>query len=63
MNNTKRYKKNVRGPKEEVINVRMTKQQKETLDAAAANEGLGLSTWLLRLGLVASQQRQAEERR
>lgn len=57
-------KKNVRVPKEEVINVRMTAQQKATLDAAAANEGLGLSTWLLQAGLIkASQQRQAEERR
>lgn len=61
--NTKRNKKNVRAPKEEVINVRMTTQQKETLDAAAASEGLGLSTWLLRLGLVAVEQRPVEKRR
>jgi uncharacterized protein (DUF1778 family) len=61
--NTKRNKKNVRAPKEEVINVRMTTQQKATLDAAAAGEGLGLSTWLLRLGLVAVEQRPVEKRR
>jgi uncharacterized protein (DUF1778 family) len=62
MNNKK--KKNVRVPKEEVINVRMTKQQKETLDTAAAREGLGLSPWLLQAGLLkAAQQRAAEERR
>ena len=39
--------------KESVINVRMTDEQKEVLEGAAAREGLGLSTWLLHLGLVA----------
>lgn len=52
-------KKNVRTPKEEVINVRMTTQQKATLEAVAAREGLGLSTWLLHEGLRAAQERQA----
>lgn len=56
-------KKNVRVPKEVVINVRMTAQQKETLDAVAAGEGLGLSTWILHVGLLAAQDRQAKAER
>ncbi len=47
----KSTKKNVRTPKDEVINVRMTKQQKATLEAIAAREGLGLSTWILQAAL------------
>lgn len=54
-------KKNVRDPKEEVVNVRCTKRQKATLDAAAAQEGLGLSTWMLQAALIAAQAK--EERR
>ena len=49
--------------KEKVINVRCTSQQQTLMRAAAAREGLGLSTWLLRLGLVAVDQRAQEERR
>jgi hypothetical protein len=45
-------KKNVKKPKEEVINVRLTTEQKQSLELAAASEGMGLSTWLLRLGIV-----------
>ena len=48
--------------KEAVTNVRMTLEQQETLREAAAREGMGLSTWLLRLGLVeAETKRQARE--
>jgi hypothetical protein len=54
----RRKKENIRLPKEESINIRLTTKQKAALDAAAAREGLGLSTWLLRLGLVAAQERQ-----
>ncbi len=53
-------KKNIRTPKEEVVNVRCTVQQKATLEAVAAREGLGLSTWLLHVGLLAAQRRQSE---
>lgn len=37
--------------KEEMVPIRMTKEQKETLAAAAERRGLPLSTWLLMLGL------------
>ena len=37
--------------KEEMVPVRMTTDQKATLVAAAERRGLGLSTWLLTLGL------------
>ena len=43
-------KKNVKIPKEEVVNVRMTTQQKTLLETVAAREGLGVSTWLLHEG-------------
>lgn len=59
----KPMKKNVRVPKEEVINVRMTKEQKDTLEAIAVRQGLGLSTWLLHLGLADAQERQERVRR
>ena len=45
-------KKNIREPKEEIVNVRCTTRQKAALEAAAAKEGLGLSTWLLQAGLL-----------
>jgi uncharacterized protein (DUF1778 family) len=51
-------KKNVREPKEEVVNVRLTKRQKVALDAAAAKEGMGLSTWLLQAALLKAQEQQ-----
>jgi len=57
-------KKNVKEPKEEVVNVRLTTSQKNELSAAAASEGLGLSTWLLQAGLVkAREQRAGSDRR
>ena len=55
-------KKNVKMPKEEVVNVRMTAQQKTLLETVAAREGLGVSTWLLHEGLRAAQERPAPGR-
>jgi uncharacterized protein (DUF1778 family) len=52
-------KKNVKVAKEEVVNVRMTAQQKEMLEAVASQEGLGVSTWLLHEGLRAARERPA----
>jgi hypothetical protein len=37
--------------KDEVVPVRLTADQKATLAAAAERRGLGVSTWLLMLGL------------
>ncbi|MFI5337871.1 MAG: plasmid mobilization protein [Opitutales bacterium] len=37
--------------KEESIHIRLTEEQKEGLTEAATKAGLGLSTWLLTLGL------------
>jgi len=56
---TTKGKKNVRLPKEHVINVRCTEPQKELLESVASNEGLGLSTWLLHVGLRIAAERQA----
>lgn len=55
-------KKNVKTTKEEVINVRLTKEQKTSLEAVAAREGLGLSTWLLHVGLLEAQKREEARR-
>ena len=38
--------------KDEVVNVRMTSQQKEILEVFAARRGLGVSTFLLNTGLT-----------
>jgi uncharacterized protein (DUF1778 family) len=54
-------KKNVKQPKEEVVNVRMTAQQKTLLETIAAQDGLGLSTWLLHEGLRAARERSTEK--
>lgn len=59
----KNTKKNTRTPKEEIVNVRCTTQQKTMLDEVAAREGLGVSTWLLHVGLLAAQERQTKEER
>ena len=37
--------------KEAIINVRLTDEQKTTLTSAATKAGLGVSSWLLSLGL------------
>jgi hypothetical protein len=39
--------KNIKIYKETSINVRCTSEQKERLEAVAASEGLGVSSWLL----------------
>jgi uncharacterized protein (DUF1778 family) len=41
--------------KEKSINVRVTDEQKEILTNAATTAGLGVSTWLLTLGLREAQ--------
>jgi uncharacterized protein (DUF1778 family) len=52
-------KKSVREAKEEVFNVRCTTKQRETLDAVAAREGLGLSSWVLQAALLAAETKEA----
>lgn len=42
--------------KDQHINVRCTDEQKAAIDAAAARDGMGSSTWLLSLGLRATRQ-------
>lgn len=37
--------------KEAIVNIRMTQEQKTVLTEAASKAGLGLSGWLLSLGL------------
>ncbi len=51
---------NTRAPKEHNINIRCTEEQKELLEAIASREGLGVSTWLLHVGLRAAQERHKE---
>ena len=46
--------------KNKAINVRCTKQQKRMLEAISASQGLGVSTWLLQLGLRVAQDRKPE---
>jgi len=41
--------------KEDFVRIRLTLAQKETLTAAAQRDGLGLSTWLLMLGMREAQ--------
>ena len=48
--------------KELVIPVRVTAEQKTTLTAKAKRRGLGVSTWLLNLGLTAPDQPTGPER-
>jgi mobilization protein NikA len=56
---TKISRKNVKLLKEHVVNVRCTEQQRELLESVASREGLGLSTWLLHVGLRVAAERQA----
>ena len=49
-----RIKRRKAARKEEIVPVRMTAEQKATLIAAAERNGLGVSTWLLTLGLQAA---------
>ena len=43
--------KNKLVPKNEIINIRCTNEQKAVIEKTAWSEGLGASTWLLQLGL------------
>jgi len=44
--------------KEDVIRLRVTTEQKQTLTEAATRAGASLSTWLLSVGLRAAEERQ-----
>jgi len=48
-------KKNIKAPKDHVINVRCTEGQKTVLETIASKHGLGLSSWLLHVGLVEAE--------
>lgn len=56
-------RRNKRVQKEKVFNVRCTEEQKELLDEVAARQGMGISTWLLHLGLADAQTRQKRAHR
>jgi hypothetical protein len=56
-------KKTEKSHKEKMINVRCTEQQKTDLESVAARTGLGVSTWLLHLGLEKFQEQQEKDRR
>jgi uncharacterized protein (DUF1778 family) len=45
--------------KEHSIQVRVTEEQKQVLTDAATKRGLGVSTWLLSLGLEAARSKTA----
>jgi uncharacterized protein (DUF1778 family) len=49
---------NAKAQKEHNINVRCTEEQKDLLETIASREGLGVSTWLLHVGLRVAQERQ-----
>ena len=48
--------------KEELIPVRCTEEQKQTLANAAQAAGLGVSTWLLMVGLKAAKEAERADR-
>jgi uncharacterized protein (DUF1778 family) len=48
-------KKPIAPRKDESIRIRVTRAQKKKLAAAARRAGLGVSTWLLTLGLRAAE--------
>lgn len=43
------------GTREDMVLIRVTKEEKRVLTEAARREGLGLSSWLRQLGLRASR--------
>jgi len=49
------------GNKNEVIPVRLTKAQKATLVAIAKRKGMGVSTWLLSLGLAEAEKAEGDK--
>lgn len=57
---TPRRRRDAKTQKEKSVNVRCTEQQKAALESVAAREGLGVSTWLLHVGLLAAQDRRAK---
>lgn len=48
--------------KKSQLNIRCTSQQKAIIEKAAQSEGMGASTWLLRLGLVAVEAKAKDAR-
>lgn len=55
---TKRPQRRKQVRKEDSIHIRVTTEQKQTLAEAADRAGLGVSSWLLAVGLRAAQERQ-----
>ena len=55
---TKRPKRRKQVRKEDSIRIRVTTEQKQTLAEAAERAGLGVSSWLLAIGLRAAEERQ-----
>ena len=53
-------KKKTKEAKEKVVNIRCTKRQKSTLEAVAAREGVGLSTWILQAALITAEAKEAQ---
>ncbi len=51
MASTKKRRKPASQRKEEIVRIRLTAEQKTALSEAATKMGLGLSSWLLNLGL------------
>ena len=49
--------------KEESIHIRVTAEQKETLQAAAERDGSGLSVWMLAAAMRAARQQEGERAR
>lgn len=55
---TTRPKRRKQVRKEDSIHIRVTAEQKQTLADAAERAGLGVSSWLLAIGLRAAEERQ-----
>jgi uncharacterized protein (DUF1778 family) len=49
-----RRKSSAKSPKTEVVRMRVTSQQKQAMQAAAARDGLELSQWLRQIALRAA---------
>jgi uncharacterized protein (DUF1778 family) len=49
--------------KEDSLRIRVTAEQKQTLTDAAERSGLGVSSWLLAVGLRAAQEQRGIEQR
>lgn len=55
----KKPRKSADQRKEDSIRIRVTAEQKEVLVAAATEAGLGVSSWLLMLGLTNAKEKKA----